>query len=129
MFLYTYTSSSCDAKSQLISKYSWLKWILIPMLLMPLTGTSAASPSVAQGKAIAGQCAVCHGNDGKAVNTSYPNLAGQNYQYLLDQLKNFKTGQRNNAIMQSIASGLTEQQMEDLAAYYANIPIAECAQK
>lgn len=78
-------------------------------------------PSASTGKAISGMCAGCHGSKGKATNTQYPNLAGQNYQYLLEQLKNFKSGQRSNPIMHGMTSGLSKTQMKDLAAYYSEL--------
>jgi cytochrome c553 len=112
-------------------RYRRAKWLLLALLLllmlMLMTGTSMASPSVQKGEAISGQCAACHGTDGKAVNTSYPNLAAQNYQYLVDQLKKFKTGERQNSIMQALASGLSDEQIEDLSAYYASLKTA-CSQ-
>ena len=116
-------------KTDLQQRYLWTKWMLLPVFLVALTGTSTAAPSSAKGKAISGQCAACHGNDGKAVNTSYPNLAGQNYQYLLQTLEQFKNGQRINSIMQALTLGLSEQQLEDLSAYYASIQTADCAQQ
>ncbi|MGD8568503.1 MAG: cytochrome c [Gammaproteobacteria bacterium] len=99
------------------------------MLLLSLAGPALASkPSPDKGKAISGQCAACHGNLGKAVNTSYPNLAGQNYQYLVQALGKFKSGERRNSLMQSIASGLSDEQINDLAAFYANISKSDCKQ-
>jgi cytochrome c553 len=106
------------------------KWMLLPLLLLSFTGTVLAeTPSPEKGKAISGQCAACHGNRGKAVDTSYPNLAGQNYQYLVHALNKFKHGQRDNSLMQGIASGLSEDQIKHLAAYYASITAADCKQK
>jgi cytochrome c553 len=105
------------------------KWMFISIFVLSPGGTSIAStPSPEKGKEISGQCAACHGNQGKAVNTSYPNLAGQNFQYLVQALEKFKNGQRHNSIMQSIASGLSQEQINDLAAFYANIPAADCTQ-
>lgn len=103
--------------------------LMVLAVLVPMTKAAAQSPSAETGKAISGQCAACHGSNGKAINTSYPNLDGQNYQYLVDQLTKFKKGERQNAIMRSMAMGLSTEQIQDLAAYYAKIDNANCGQK
>lgn len=103
------------------------KCLLVLFCLLSLAGTAlAATPSPEKGKAISGQCAACHGNLGKAVNTSYPNLAGQNYQYLVQALNKYKKGQRVNSLMQGIAAGLSEDQIKHLAAFYASLSAADC---
>jgi cytochrome c553 len=122
-------SNRCQIDPYQPGRYSWTKWVLVPILLLPLAGTSFADPSPEKGKAISGQCAACHGNLGRAVNTSYPNLAGQNYQYLVQTLEKFKNGQRRDSIMRSIATGLSEEQISDLAAFYAHIPKVDCNQQ
>jgi cytochrome c553 len=95
--------------------------MLTVAFLASVTATAVADPSAEKGKAISGQCAACHGNDGTAVNTSYPNLAGQNYPYLVDQLQRFKGGERHSSTMHEMVSGLSDQQIQDLAAYYSSI--------
>lgn len=101
--------------------------MLLPMCLLCFASAALASkPSPEKGKAISVLCATCHGNMGKAVDTSYPNLTGQNYQYLVQAIENFKTGERRNSIMQSITSGLSEKQIKDVAAYYASVSVADC---
>ncbi|MDA8051808.1 MAG: cytochrome c [Rhodospirillales bacterium] len=82
-----------------------------------------AAPSAKAGAAISAQCAACHGNNGIAVATNMPNLAGQNYAYLLSQLEAYKNGTRKNPLMNEMAKPLSQQQMQDLAAYFASIPI------
>ena len=67
----------------------------------------------------AGSCAACHGLDGNAADAQYPKLAGQHEQYIRRQLKLFKSGERENAIMMGMAAALTEQDMRDIGAYYA----------
>lgn len=102
--------------------------VALPLLLMSAAVPAfAAKPSAATGKAISGMCAACHGSNGNAIDTSYPNLAGQNYQYLLKQLKAFKDGDRNNAIMHSMTAGLSKTQMQDLAAFYSSLGPKKCA--
>jgi len=86
----------------------------------------ADPPNATKGKAISGLCAACHGSRGIATNSSYPNLAGQHYHYIVNQLKRFKNGQRDNSLMHGITSGLSAEQIQDLAAYYASIRIGRC---
>ncbi|MDE2135691.1 MAG: cytochrome c [Alphaproteobacteria bacterium] len=83
----------------------------------------AAAPDPAKGAEISTQCAVCHGSDGISVDTSVPNLAGQRYPYLLAQLNAFKQGTRKNPMMNELARPLSQEQIEDIAAYYASISI------
>lgn len=97
------------------------RWLLIPLALSLGVAPALAAPSAAKGKAISAMCAACHGNEGQAVNSSYPNLAGQNYHYLVTALDRFKSGVRKNATMHGMTSGLSEAQIQDLAAYFASI--------
>lgn len=83
----------------------------------------AAPPSAAAGAAISAQCAACHGSNGISPDTSTPNLAGQHYQYLLSQIEAYKSGTRKNPIMNEMTKPLSQEQMEDLAAYFASIVI------
>jgi cytochrome c553 len=98
-------------------------------LLVNLTGVGgagaafAASPSAQKGAQISAQCAACHGSDGMSVDTSIPNLAGQHYQYLTTQIEAFKQRTRNSPLMNELTRTLTQEQIDDLAAYYASIPI------
>jgi cytochrome c553 len=91
-------------------------------------GTLAASlvllaPAHAAGSAEAGQarsivCAGCHGVDGNSFNPEWPSLAGQNASYLIKALQSFKDGSRQNVLMNAQAAALSEQDMQDLAAWY-----------
>ncbi|MEX0619013.1 MAG: c-type cytochrome [Pseudohongiellaceae bacterium] len=80
--------------------------------------------AMAQGDAVAGQtkaalCASCHGPDGNSPLAMNPKLAGQNASYLVKQLQDFKSGERPGPIMAPMAAGLSEQDMQDIAAFYA----------
>jgi cytochrome c553 len=88
----------------------------------------AASPSdaadPAAGKKVAsGMCAVCHGVDGIAKNPDAPHLAAENVEYLMRQLKAFKSGARKHEQMSIIAQGLSDEQMANVAAWYSSIKI------
>lgn len=64
-------------------------------------------------------CANCHGIDGNASSSVYPSLAGQTREYLYRQLKDFKEGRRKNSMMSTAVTILTDQDMHELADYYA----------
>lgn len=65
-------------------------------------------------------CAACHGINGVSVVPSQPNLGGQNVKYLYKQLMDFKTGYRVNGIMQSQIAALNQQDLANVAGYYAS---------
>ena len=76
-----------------------------------------------RGAAQAIVCAACHGQDGASgIIPSYPNLAGQNEKYLFNQLKMIASGERVLVEMTGQLIGKSEQDLWDLAAYYANLP-------
>ncbi|MGA9853058.1 MAG: c-type cytochrome [Gammaproteobacteria bacterium] len=88
----------------------------------PAAGTSASAP---QGNAVAGQkkaatCAACHGADGNSVSSQFPKLAGQNADYIVRELQRFKSGERKNPIMAGMAAPLSDQDMQDLAAWFSS---------
>jgi cytochrome c553 len=65
-------------------------------------------------------CAACHADDGNRGSPAYPILQGQHPEYLVKQLEEFKAGKRVNAIMQGMAATLTEDDMRDVAGFYAS---------
>lgn len=82
--------------------------------------TSAqAEGDPAAGKKKSMSCAACHGANGMAVLPNAGNLAGQPIQYLKKALHDFKTGARKQENMTVVAQSLSDQDIEDLAAYYA----------
>lgn len=66
-------------------------------------------------------CRVCHGIDGVGTNPMIPNIGGQSAEYLSKQLQDFRAGRREDPQMSIIASGLTDEQIRALAAWYASI--------
>ena len=93
-------------------------------LLCALSGLALSTSVLAEGSVEAGQtksatCVACHGVGGNSVNPLWPSLAGQHRQYTIKQLKAFKTGGRTDPLMTPMATTLSDQDMEDLAAYYA----------
>lgn len=81
----------------------------------------AADP--AQGRALAGACRVCHGLDGQGTAPNIPNIGGQSAEYLTRQLQDFREGRRADAQMSIIASNLSDDEIADLAAWYASIEV------
>ena len=89
-----------------------------------LTASAAVtvpSYNIEAGKVIAeANCAACHGANGVSAVPSQPNLGGQGVQYLYKQLVDFKTQARRNGIMEAQLKGLTQQDLADVAGYYAS---------
>ncbi len=76
-----------------------------------------------KGARIAGQvCVACHGADGNSPLSANPNLAGQHAGYLYKQLTEYKAGARANAIMAGMVASLSDEDMRNLAAFYASKP-------
>ena len=81
----------------------------------------AAKADLAKGEATAnGVCVACHTHDGSRGSPANPILQGQHPEYLAKQLAEFKAGKRENAIMKGFASTLSEDDMKNVAAYYAS---------
>jgi cytochrome c553 len=81
----------------------------------------AAKPDLARGQAIATQvCAACHSVDGSRGTPANPILAGQHPEYIVKQLTEFKADKRKNPIMKGFASALSEEDMRNVAAFYAS---------
>lgn len=94
--------------------------LLMALLTLFIPMTHAAD--IEAGKSKAAMCFGCHGNEGQSNNPMFPRLAGQTSAYLVNQLTAFQSGTRINAIMQSMASSLSEDDITNLAAYFASIP-------
>ena len=90
-------------------------------LLALSPSTTAADP--AAGRAKAGACVACHGESGISVQPDAPNLAGQPAIYLAAQLRQFRSGKRQSEVMAVIAKPLSDQDIDDLAAWYASIEV------
>ncbi len=91
--------------------------------ILLLTGAAGLvqAADIAAGKAKAAVCAGCHGAEGIATNPQYPNLAGQNAPYLVSAMKAYKDGGRNHPVMKAMVSGLSDEDMENIAAYYESL--------
>jgi len=98
--------------------YKWL------VLSMSLTVFNVSADQFETGKKKAKVCMTCHGDEGIASIPTYPNLQGQQSEYLINALKAYKEKRRTGGLamlMQPQAEALTEQDMKDIASYFSNI--------
>lgn len=92
-------------------------------VLLGCAGSALAAGDPAAGQAQAAVCGACHGQDGATgLDGTYPNLAGQNERYLTTQLILIRDGMRDIPLMAGQLTGKSDQDLENLAAYYASLP-------
>ena len=104
-----------------------MKYNVVVVLSTVLAVSSAgafANGDAAAGKVKSTFCAGCHGTGGVSVGDMFPNLAGQRYGYLVKQLKAFRDGTRKDPLMGPIAGPLSDQDIENLAAYFSKRTVA-----
>lgn len=89
-------------------------------ILLLVTGTAYAAGDAAAGKARAAACAGCHGANGQGVPPN-PALAGKSEAALVAAMQDYKSGKRANAVMKAMTASLSDQDMANLAAYYASL--------
>lgn len=82
---------------------------------------TAAAADAHYARSLAATCFACHGTDGRSVNGVPPSLAGQNRDYLLKQMQEFRDGKRPATIMHQHAKGYTNEQLELIAGYFASV--------
>ena len=95
------------------------------VIVLLFVGSATTQLAFAQGNAAAGQtkaalCATCHGPEGNSELAINPKLAGQNAAYIIKQLKDYKAGVRSNPTMSAMVLNLSEEDMEDIAAWYSS---------
>lgn len=99
--------------------------LLISLLVsIGLTGVAHAAGDAAAGQAKTAVCAACHSADGNSVVGNFPKLAGQGEKYLLKQLSDIKSGARMVPEMTGLLSNLNDQDLADIAAYFASKNVA-----
>ena len=99
-----------------------IRTIAAQALLALATPALAAGPkgNVAAGQEKSKTCAACHGPTGnESLDDTYPKLAGQYPEYLAKALRDYKSGARQNAVMAGFAGGLSDEDIDDLSAYFA----------
>ena len=90
--------------------------IALGLVLISSGSTVSAGPSA---EMLAYTCAGCHGTDGSSVGPSSPHIAGMNPEYFVDSMKAYRSDERNPTIMNRIAKGYTDAQIDAMAAFFA----------
>lgn len=111
-----------DAEKQVMKKFA-----ILGSVMMFASGVAMAQSGDAErGQELSQTCVACHGVDGNSPSGDFPSIAGQHEKYLIKQLHDFQTGNetsgeqgRYNALMAAQVSGLDDQDIRDLAAYFA----------
>lgn len=95
--------------------------LLVSLLLtLGVTGLAQAAGDAAAGQAKTAVCGACHSPDGNSLAPNFPKLAGQGERYLLKQLNDIKSGNRQVVEMTGLLTNLSDQDLADIAAYYAS---------
>ena len=106
--------------SSLVAAISVCLMFAVPASMAAEPAKAAAKPDLAKGQTTSTNvCAACHTSDGSRGSPANPILQGQHPEYLVKQLSEFKSGKRANAIMMGMASALSEDDMSNVAAFYA----------
>ena len=104
-----------------------MKKIFLPLvLLIPMAGlfaVPAGAGDLMAGKAKARGCITCHELDGSSQRPDAPRIGGQVEPYLAEQLRRYKNGKREHPVMSTVAQGLSDRDIEDLAAWFAAIKV------
>jgi cytochrome c553 len=96
---------------------------LTGLFALILAGPAAAADAAAGRQKVAGICQACHGMDGLSKNPEAPNLAGQIESYLAKAIAEYRTEVRKNESMNIVAKELTDDDIANIAAYYAAIQV------
>lgn len=101
-----------------------MRYLLMSILALTLAApVHAGKGSPGEGLKKSQPCQACHGKDGNGIgDPQYPIIAGQYEDYLVHSLKAYRSGARQNVIMQGFATTLSDQDIADLAAYFASQP-------
>jgi cytochrome c553 len=94
---------------------------LVALVALSINVQTAMAGDAAAGKARAATCSACHGATGISANGMWPNLAGQKEAYLAKQMKAFRDGDRKDPMMAPMAAALSDDDIANLAAYYASL--------
>ena len=97
----------------------FLATMILACMMLVTSSVQAGDP--AAGKAKSAVCAACHGGTGISPTPVWPNLAGQKEQYLIQQMTAFRDGTRQNAQMAPMVKNLSDEDIANLAAYYASL--------
>lgn len=93
--------------------------LLIVLGFLLVSSSALAEANVLLGKEKSAACAACHGVDGNSSSPMFPKIAGQHADYIIHALQAYKSAKRKNPMMQMTVNALSDQDMADLAAYFA----------
>ena len=99
------------------------KWIVVAAALTVAGGAQAAGDAAA-GQQKSAPCQACHSTDGNSPVGMYPKIAGQHAGYIVTQLKALRDGRRKDPVMSPMAANLSDQDIDDLAAYFSGQKIS-----
>jgi cytochrome c553 len=94
---------------------------VLVLCAMSIAAEAVADGDIAAGKKKSSACRVCHGNKGIGTMPNFPNLGGQKALYLAEQIRAFRDGTRSNENMNIAVTSLSDQDIENLAAYYESL--------
>jgi cytochrome c553 len=94
--------------------------IFVVAAAIAITSTSAMAGDPNPANIAKTVCAGCHGPEGISTNPLWPNLAGQKELYLSKAINDYRSGARKDPVMGPLAQGLSDRDVEELAAYYSN---------
>ncbi len=97
-----------------------MKQIALMLLALMIANSVFAKGDPVEGEKKSITCQACHGTDGNGTDPTYPRLAGQYADYLAHSMKAYQNGDRTNVVMVGMMSTLSEEDIEDLAAFYAS---------
>ena len=97
----------------------WITGCATALLAGAAASAQAQDPNAA--RALAATCFTCHGTDGRSVGGVPPTIAGQSKTMLLQSMKDFRDGKRPATIMHQLAKGYTDEQIDAIAGYFANV--------
>jgi cytochrome c553 len=95
--------------------------LVLVAIAMSVAGESVADGDIAAGRKKSSACVVCHDREGMGTMPNFPNLAGQKALYLALQMEAFRKGTRTSENMGVVVKSLSDQDIEDLAAFYESL--------
>jgi cytochrome c553 len=103
------------------------KVVIAFAVMVSVSGSAFAAGDAAAGKSKSAVCGACHGPSGVSTSDLWPNLAGQKEAYIMKQLKAFREGTRTDPLMSGMAKPLSDEDIENLAAYFSSQSTATAA--
>ena len=95
--------------------------LLAAALIVTLSPASVSAGDIEAGKANSAVCLTCHKTSNEVVGVGTPIISGQYEDYLIQALNDYKSSARNNPVMGGFAAGLSDEDIEDIAEFYATI--------